>query len=187
MTTDPDTVVALTAALLSGNVSKRSGVFGSGIVSSNSTSGLQSRTFAVLDALAGLCVCDPKSEVIAIGCRSQKNNTELIIASNNGAPPDSTLTHLQSVWQLLGDISERTFFGKESSTDSHVDSPQVHCYDDTAFHKLFIEVYKHSFQVIEKCVAKYPCCGRIQETATRLVLMEKIHCSPWASCTGMGI
>ena len=143
MTTDPNKVVALTAAFLSGNVSKGFGDIRSGIVSSNSTSGLHNRTFAVLDALAGLCVCDPKSEVIAIGCRSHKTKIELIIASNNGPPAASTLKHLDSVWQLLRDISERMLSGKESSTDSRFDSPQFdtsHCYGYTAFHKLFIKV-----------------------------------------------
>lgn len=45
-------------------------------------------------ALAALCVCEHKSEVIAIGYSYQKPNAELIIASNNGPPTDSTLKHV---------------------------------------------------------------------------------------------
>ena len=48
--------------------------------------------------------------------------------------------------------------GKELSTDPRVESPQFDisdCYGDTAFQNLFIKVYKHSFKVIQRRLAKY--------------------------------
>ena len=158
MTTNPDTMVALTAALLSGKVSPQADDIRSSVVSSNPTSGLHDRTCAVLDALAALCVCESKSEVIAIGCRFEKPNAELIIASNNGPPPDLTLKHLQNIWELLRDISDHVFSRKEFSTTSCPDSPPfnlTHSYGDTFCHKLFIDVYKHIFKVAQKRCAKY--------------------------------
>lgn len=96
MSPNPDSVVALATALLLGKVSTRADGIHTSIVSS--TSGIDNRTCAVLDALAALCVWEPKSEVIAIACRYKKPNTELIIAANNGPPSAPTLNHLKSMW-----------------------------------------------------------------------------------------
>ena len=63
MTADPNTVVALTSALLQGSVSSQSGSIRS---TQNSSDGFENRTSAILDALAALCVREPKPEVIAI-------------------------------------------------------------------------------------------------------------------------
>lgn len=84
MNASPDTVVILAVAALSGRVSSRARDICSTIDSS--TSRFDNRTCAILDALASLCVYEPYSEVIAIGCHYLKPNTELIIASNNGPP-----------------------------------------------------------------------------------------------------
>lgn len=46
--------------------------------------GFENRTCAVFDAL---CVCEPRSGVIVIGCRLKEPTVELVIASNNGPPP----------------------------------------------------------------------------------------------------
>ena len=122
MTPNPDSVVALTTALLLGKVSTRADDIRTSIVSS--TTGIDNRTCAVLDALAALCVCEPKSEVMAIACRYKKPNTELIIAANNGPPSASTLKHLKSIWDSLRDISDHMFSGKQSPTDPRVESPE---------------------------------------------------------------
>ena len=122
MTPNPDSVVALTTALLLGKVSTRADDIRTSIVSS--ISGIDNRTCAVLDALAALCVCEPKSEVIAIACRYKKPNTELIIAANNGPPSASTLKHLKSIWDSLSDISNRMISGKQLPTNPRVESPE---------------------------------------------------------------
>lgn len=158
MTTDLDPVVALAAALLSGSESTRAGLIRSSKASSNSTSGFNSRTCAVLDALAALCVREPKSDVIAIGCRYQKPSTELIIASNDGPPPELTLKQLGSIWRLLQDISNRMLSGNEVSIDERAESPEFdisQSYGDTTFHTLFIEIFKHSFMLAQKRSRKY--------------------------------
>ena len=78
MSPSPDAVVTLTSAALLGSVSFRARDIRS--TRDSSTLGFDNRTCAVLDALAALCVCEPSSDVIAIGCRYQKPNTELSIA-----------------------------------------------------------------------------------------------------------
>lgn len=88
MTAGSNSVVALTSAFLYGSVSTQSGSICSTKNSLDPTSGFESRTCAVLDALAALCVCEPRSEVVAIGCRLTEPTVELIIASNNGPPPN---------------------------------------------------------------------------------------------------
>ena len=155
MTTDLDPVVALAAALLS---ESESGHIRSSKASSDSTSGFHGRTCAVLDALAALCVREPRSDVIAIGCRYQKPNTVLIIASNDCPPPELTLKHLESIWGLLCDISNRMLSGKGYSTDERAESPEfdiIQGHGDTTFHKLFIEIFKDSFMVAQKRSDKY--------------------------------
>ena len=157
MTTNPDTMVALTAALLSGKVSTRAGDICSSIVSSNPTSGLN---HAVLDALAGLCVCEPESEAIAIGYRCKKPNAELIIASNNGPPPDLTLKHLQNIWELLLDLS---------ATNPSVNQfDMTHNLGDPSFHKLFIDVYKHSFKVAQSAMRSIGLLCKHSENSTAI-------------------
>lgn len=94
MTTNPDMVVVLTAASLYGSVFKRSAAIRSSIVSLDPELGLYNQSCAPLMALAARCVCEPKSEVIAIGYRYQKPNAELIIPPNNGPLTDLTLKHL---------------------------------------------------------------------------------------------
>lgn len=156
MTTNPDSVVALTTALLLGKVSTRADDIRTSIVSS--TSGIDNRTCVVLDALAALCVSEPKSEVIAIACRYQKPNTELIIASNNGPPSASTLKHLKSIWDSLSDISDRMLSGKHLPPEPRVESPEFDLTQgpgNTSLQKLLIDVYKHSFKVTQKRNAKY--------------------------------
>lgn len=110
MIADSNRLVALTSALLFGSVSTQSSSIRSTQVSSNSK--------ALENRLAALCVCEPRSEVIAIGCRFKKPTVELIIASNNGPPPpDSTCKHLNSIWESLHDISDRNLSGKELFTN----------------------------------------------------------------------
>ncbi len=118
MNPSPDTVVTLTSAALLGSVS-----FRAHDIRSTRHSGIDKRTWGALDALAALCVCEPSSDVIAIGCRYQTPNTELIIASKNGPPSEKTLKHLNNVWELLSSILGRKYFGETLSTDPAVDSP----------------------------------------------------------------
>lgn len=176
-TADSNKVVALTSALLSGSVSAQSGSIRSPSVSSNPTSGLENRTCAVLDALAALCVCEPKSEVISIACRSKEPNVELFIASNNGPPPDSTRKHLKSIWDSLCDISDRKHSGKKLDTNPLTESPQfkiTRSLADTSLHKLFMDIYKHSFHVAEKRYAKYwPIVEEFSEQYRGLIEYEK--------------
>ena len=156
MTPNPDSVVALTTALLLGKVSTRADDIRTSIVSS--TSGIDNRTCAVLDALAALCVCEPKSEVIAIACRYKKPNTELIIAANNGQPSALTLKHLKSIWDSLSDISDRMISGKQLPTDPRVESPEFELTEgpgNTSLRKLLVDVYKHSYKLIQKRNANY--------------------------------
>ena len=163
MTTNPDAVVALTAGLLSDTggrgVSTQAGNIRSSNISSDIALGIPGRTCAVLDALAALCVSAPKSEVIAIGFSYQKPKAELIIAANNGPPTASTFNHLRFIWESLRDISVRKLPGKQSlDVDPRVDSPQFDMtlsYGDITFHKLFIQVYKHSFKLARKRHSKY--------------------------------
>ena len=127
MIPDLDPVVALASSLLSGSGSTQASNIRSSQVSSDPTSGFHHRTYAVLDALAALCVRKPSSDVIAIACRFHKRNTELIIASNNGPPPSSTLKHLENLWYILREISDDHMVsgkGKDSSTDERVESPE---------------------------------------------------------------
>lgn len=123
-----------------------------------STSGIDNRTCAVLDTLAALCIREPKLEVIAIACRYKKPNTELIIAANNGPPFASTLNHLKSILDSLDDISNRMISGKQLPTDSRVESPESELTQgpgNTSLHKLLVDVYKHSFKVIQNRNEKY--------------------------------
>lgn len=80
MTTNLDPVVALTVGLLSGSVSTQACDIHLSKVSADPNSAFYHRTCAVFDVLAALCVCELKSDVIAIGCRYQKPETELFIA-----------------------------------------------------------------------------------------------------------
>lgn len=164
MIPDLDPVVALATGLLSGSVSTQASSNRSSQVSPDPTSGFHHRTCAVLDALAALCACKPSSDVIAIACRFHKQNTELIIASNNGPPPSSTLKHLENLWYILREISDHVVSGKDSSTDERVESPQfdiTQSFGDVSFQKLFKEIFHFSFQKIQKREAKY---GPIAET-----------------------
>ncbi len=97
MIPDLDPVVVLAAGLLSGSLSTQVSNIRSSQVSSDPTSRFHHRTCAVLDALAALCARKPSSDVIAIACRFHKRNTELIIASDIGPPPSSTLKHLENL------------------------------------------------------------------------------------------
>lgn len=151
MTPNPDSVVALTTALLLGKVSTQADDIRTSIVSSRS--GIDNRTCAVLDALAALCVCEPKSEVIAIACRYKKPKTELIVAANNGPPSASTLTHLKCIWDSLSDISDGMISEKQLPKDLRVESPEFKLPQSPG--KLLVDVYKHSFKVMEKRNAKY--------------------------------
>ena len=141
MTTDLDPVVALVAALLSGSESIRAVLIRSSKASSKSTSGFHGRTCAVLDALASVCAREPTSDAIAIGCRYRKPFTQLIIASNDGPPPELTVKHLEGIWRLLQDISDRMRSGNGVSIDEHAESPEFDIsqgHGDTTFHKLFL-------------------------------------------------
>lgn len=84
MNPSPDTVVTLTSAAPLGSVSFRAHDIRS--TRHSSKLGIDNRTWGVIDALAALCICEPSSDVIAIGCRYQTPNTELIIASKNVPP-----------------------------------------------------------------------------------------------------
>ena len=155
MIPDLDPVVALAAGLLSGSVSTQaSNIICPSQVSSDPTSGFYQRTCAVLDALAALCAHKPSSDVIAIACRFHKQSTELIIASNNGPPPSSTLEHLENLLYILREFSDHVVSGKgkDSSTDE-IDLTQS--LGDVSLQKLFKEIFHFSFQKVQKREAKY--------------------------------
>lgn len=158
MITDLDPIVALAAGLLSGSVSTQAFNICSSQASSNPTSGFHYWICAVLDALAAFCARKLSSDVIAIACRFHKRNTELIIASNNGPPPSSTLKHLENLWYILREISDHVVSGKDSSTGKCVESPQfdmTQSFGDRSFQKLFKEIFHFSFQKVQKREAKY--------------------------------
>lgn len=67
MNPSPDAVVTLTSAALLGSVSLRAHDIRS--TRHSSKLGIDNQTWGALDALAALCVCEPSSDVIAIGCR----------------------------------------------------------------------------------------------------------------------
>lgn len=157
MNPDVDPVVALTAGLLSGSESIQAHNIRTSQVSYDLTSPFHHRTCAILDALAALCVHEPSKDVIAIACRFHNQNTELIIASNNGPPPSSTLKHLENLWYVLHDISKHVIPGKELSTDERTESPQLNIsegYGNVFFQQLFKEVFHFSFQKAQKREAK---------------------------------
>lgn len=146
-------MVALATALLSRSESIRAGLICSSKSSSESSAGFHGRACAVLDALASLCAREPKSDFIAIAYRYQKPSTKLIIASNSGSPSELTVKHLESIWMLLQDISKRMLSGNGVTVDKRTQSPEFSIsqdHSDTTFHKLFIEIFKHSFMVAQK-------------------------------------
>ena len=158
MTTDLDPVVALATAFLSGFQSIHAGLICSSKASSNFILGFHNRTCEVFDALATLCVCKPKLEVITIGSHYLKPTTELIIASNNGSPLELTLNYLRTIWRLLQVISSRMPSGNKIPIDKRgksreFDFSKSHC--NTTVHKLFNEIFKNSFMVAQKCSKKY--------------------------------
>lgn len=203
MIPDVDPVVALTAGLLSGSDSTQARNIRSSQVSYDPTSGFHHRTCAILDALAALCVHEPSSDVIAIACRFHKRSTELIVVSNNGPPPSSTLKHLENLWYILCDISKYVPVGKELSTDERTESPQFDIsegYGNVFFQQLFKEVFYFSFQKVQKREAKYqpivkaftqqyeswfthqnpwPCKGRLQRDSERPLINFAYGLGPW--------
>lgn len=59
----------------------------------------------ILDSIANISVSKAKGEVVAVAVQVGKTDTKLIVASN-GALPDSTITYLKEIWNMLMQLSK---------------------------------------------------------------------------------
>lgn len=62
------------------------------------------RLTRILDSIANICVSGSKGEVVAAAAQISKRDMRLIVASNDTLP-DSTITHLKEIWNILKQLS----------------------------------------------------------------------------------
>jgi hypothetical protein len=110
-----DAVVALASSTFKGNSSQEASMLRSSPTTPfqyGVDGQLHDRTVPILDALAELCVHDPCEDVVAIGLRLNLPDVQLLIATNDVKPNETTLTHIKEIWSLLKQISDLHFFDK---------------------------------------------------------------------------
>ena len=105
---------------------------------------------AILDALAGVCA-QGKGLVVAIGLKMGKP-IELILATNEEYPSDTTAKRLAAVVSILKDLSDRKFYFGFPNVDIRTVSPTVDLENmalQDLYDELFIEVYRYSYGRLE--------------------------------------
>jgi len=66
-------------------------------------------TFPVLDALASLCISEPKHQVIALALQMRLKERKIrITIAENGEVKDSLITYLRRIWAKLQELSEES-------------------------------------------------------------------------------
>jgi hypothetical protein len=113
-------------------------------------------TVPVLDALAELCVQNPKHDVIAIGLRLHLPAIQLLVATNDETPDTATIQHLNEIWSLLKKISDQHLAGKK--IDMEVDSRSIYRptkEEQSLTNQLVRRVCQHSYLLFRKRHAKY--------------------------------
>jgi hypothetical protein len=126
-----DAVVALASSTFVGNSSQEASMLRSSPTTSlqNGVDGqLHDRTVPILDAFAELCVQDPSNDVVAIGLRLNLPNIQLLVATNDVEPNETTLTHIKKIWSLLKQISDSHFSHKADklrNVDMDALSPEI--------------------------------------------------------------
>jgi hypothetical protein len=113
---------------------------------------LHDRTVPVLDALAELCVEDPTEDVVAIALKWRTGIVQLIVATNDVTPKGTILTHIEEIWRVLKQISDRHFFnmGELSPELSFKVGKELVLYN-----KLFRLVYQYSYRKFSARHKKY--------------------------------
>jgi hypothetical protein len=117
---NPDAVVALVSSTFKGNSSQETPML-------RLHQQVNDRTVPILDALAELCVEDPNEDVVAIGLRLHLPNVQLLVATNDVTPKDTTIQHINELWNLLKQISDRHFADKFHELVDVGMSPKVYC------------------------------------------------------------
>jgi hypothetical protein len=145
-----DAVVALASGTFVGNSSKEASMLRSTTSSfQNGVDGqLHDRTVPILDAFAELCVQDPRNDVVAIGLRLNLPNVQLLVATNDVEPNDTTLTHIKKIWSLLKQISDSHFSDKADqlrNVDMDALSPEIsfEAEKQVLYNKLLRLVYQY--------------------------------------------
>jgi hypothetical protein len=80
------------------------------------------RSKALLDALAAICISEPRKQVIAISLSFTSEGSILYIAENNGVSPE-ILTHLASVFSRLKEIRS-SLVSPLQEMDEEMNAPQ---------------------------------------------------------------
>jgi hypothetical protein len=115
-----DAVVALASSTFIYSSSQQASMLRSGQ--------LHDRTVPILDAFAELCVQDPRKDVVAIGLRLNLPNVQLLVATNDVKPNETTLKHIEKIWSLLKQISDSHFSDKADklrNVDMDAMSPEI--------------------------------------------------------------
>jgi hypothetical protein len=164
---NPDAVVALVSSTFKGNSSHEAPMLRSN--SSGPPMSLRNglhpqvndRTVHILDALAELCVEVPDEDVVAIGMRLRLPNIQLLVATNDVTPKDTTIQHVNELWNLLKQISDRYFAGKAHEL---VDvgmggmSPEVYCSTEeemSLYNDLLRRVFRYGYLKFRRRHDKY--------------------------------
>jgi hypothetical protein len=111
---NPDAVVALVSSTFKGNRSQEASMGHRHPMSlrTGRRQQVNDRTVPILDAFAALCVEDPNEDVVAIGLRLHLPKVQLLVATNDVIPKDTTIQHINELWALLQKISDRHFPAK---------------------------------------------------------------------------
>jgi hypothetical protein len=162
---NPDAVVALASSTFIGNSSQEAPMLRSNGHPMSLQNGLHQqvndRTVPILDALAELCVQDPNEDVIAIGLRLQLPKVQLLVATNDVTPKDTTIQHINEIWHLLKQISDRHFADKSHELED-VDmggmSPNIYCSTEeemSLYNDLLRRIYRYCYLKFRKRHDKY--------------------------------
>jgi hypothetical protein len=161
---NPDAVVALASSTFKGNSSQEAAILRSSQLTSlqdGVDDQLNERTVPILDALAELCVEDPTEDVVAIGLRFRVQNVELLVATNDVKPKETTLTHIEEIWHLLQEISDRHFSDKREqlqNVNMAEQSPELSFKagkELVLYNKLFRLVYQYGYRKFSARHIKY--------------------------------
>jgi hypothetical protein len=123
-TDNPDAIAALAAKVL-GTAHPRSSLRDSKPdLQHGPNLHVDSRTATVLDSIAGICIREAKSSVVAVALKLSLPTVQFIIASDDESKTPAIANHLTDVWNFLKAISDLTLSGlKRDDVDMESDTP----------------------------------------------------------------
>ena len=147
MSENPDAVVALTANII-GRSKPRNSLR---CVKPDRQHGIH----PVMDAIACICISEPRSSVVAVALKLSLPVVRFIVAANDRTNAPGIVSHLETVWNLMKSISDLTFLSLNTEAvddDMKVDTPDR---ESNSIANLYASIYSYSRAAVLKRFNKH--------------------------------